>query len=250
MFKAAYNYITGGNKKEAKTKEIKGIEETRDDLVFFSDGDDIITGYDQTPAEEIATMQKKQLNEPYKDIKTIRDKLTQQEETEKTTEESEAEEEQTPETEEETETETKIIVPKEDDKKKSLSVSDDKKYISMFTDGVFSILEQSKPLIEAITEIEESLDNINDENKRYQIIEYAAEVLSKATDKEGNKLFKDKEEAKTMLFNLSSFNKHRIKYKLPINVQKEIKEKQPITINPMLKRQIINHSINRNIYQY
>ena len=157
-------------------------------------------------------------------------------------EEEQEEEEQTP--------ETKIIVPKEDDKKKSLSVSDDKKYISMFTDGVFSILEQSKPLIEAITEIEESLDNINDENKRYEIIEYAAEVLSKATDKEGNKLFKDKQEAKTVLFNIHSMNNHRIKYKLPINVQKEIKEKQPITINPMLKRQIINHSINRNIYQY
>ena len=185
--------------------------------------------------------------------KPLREKITQEEETtteESETEESETEEEQTPETEEEQAPETKIIVPEEDDKKKSLSVSDDKKYISMFTDGVFSILEQSKPLIEAITEIEESLNNINDENKRYEIIEYAAEVLSKATDKEGNKLFKDKAEAKTALFNIHSMNKHRIKYKLPINVQKEIKEKQPITVNPMLKRQIINHSINRNIYQY
>lgn len=233
------------NKKEEK-------KETKDNFDFFSDGDDIITGHDQT--QQINTQLKK---EP------LREKLTQQEtEEETTTEESEAEEEQeteettteeqeeeqTPETEEETE--TKIIVPKEDDKKKSLSVSDDKKYISMFTDGVFSILEQSKPLIEAITEIEESLDNINDENKRYEIIEYAAEVLSKATDKDGNKLFKDKQEAKNTLFNLSSFNKHRIKYKLPINVQKEIKEKQPIMINPMLKRQIINHYTNRNIYQY
>lgn len=162
-------------------------------------------------------------------------------------EETTTEEEQEPETEEE----QKIIIPnEEDDKKKSLSVSDDKKYISMFTDGVFSILEQSKPLIEAITEIEESLNNINDENKRYEIIEYAAEVLSKATDKEGNKLFKDKAEAKTTLFNIHSMHKHRIKYKLPINVQKEIKEKQPITVNPMLKRQIINHSINQNRYQY
>lgn len=232
--KAAYNYMTG------KKEEKKGIEETetRDDFDFFSDGDDIITGYDQT--QQINTQMKK---EP------IREKLTQQEtEEETTTKEEQEEEEQTPETEEETE--TKIIVPKEDDKKKSLSVSDDKKYISMFTDGVFSILEQSKPLIEAITEIEESLDNINDENKRYEIIEYAAEVLSKATDKEGNKLFKDKAEAKTALFNIHSMNKHRIKYKLPINVQKEIKEKQPIMINPMLKRQIINHSINKNIYQY
>ena len=217
-------------------KKAPGIEETEEETET------------ETPTEEIATMQKKQLNKPYKNIKPVREKLTQEEET--TTEESEAEEEQEPETEEEQAPETKIIVPKEDDKKKSLSVSDDKKYISMFTDGVFSIFEQSKPLIEAITEIEESLNNINDENKRYEIIEYAAEVLSKATDKEGNKLFKDKAEAKNTLFNLSSFNKHRIKYKLPINVQKEIKEKQPITVNPMLKRQIINHSINRNIYQY
>lgn len=229
--KAGFDYITG--KKEEK-------KETKDDFNFFSDGDDIITGYDKT--QQINTQMEK---------KPLRERITQQEtEQETETEESEAEEEQTPETEEETETETQIIIPKEDDKKKSLSVSDDKKYISMFTDGVFSILEQSKPLIEAITEIEESLDNINDENKRYEIIEYAAEVLSKATDKEGNKLFKDKQEAKNTLFNLSSFNKHRIKYKLPINVQKEIKEKQPITINPMLKRQIINHSINQNIYQY
>ena len=229
--KIAFDYMTG--KKKDKKEEKKGIEETE-------------------PEEEIATMQKKQLNKPYKNIKPLNEKLTQEQEEETTTEESEAEEEQAPETEEEQETEeeTKIIVPKEDDKKKSLSVSDDKKYISMFTDGIFSILEQSKPLIEAITEIEESLDNINDENKRYEIIEYAAEVLSKATDKEGNKLFKDKQEAKKTLFNLSSFNKHRIKYKLPINVQKEIKEKQPITVNPMLKRQIINHSINQNIYQY
>ena len=196
----------------------------------------------------------KQINSQVK-TKPIDDMITPRKKETTTTEESKTEEEQTTETEEEQEEEeqtpeTKIIVPKEDDKKKSLSVSDDKKYISMFTDGVFSILEQSKPLIEAITEIEESLDNINDENKRYEIIEYAAEVLSKATDKEGNKLFKDKQEAKTVLFNIHSMNNHRIKYKLPINVQKEIKEKQPITINPMLKRQIINHSINRNIYQY
>ena len=166
-------------------------------------------------------------------------------------EEEQEEEEQAPETEiteEEQAPETETT--EEDDKKKSLSVSDDKKYISMFTDGVFSIFEQSKPLIEAMTEIKEALDNINDENKRYEIIEYAAEVLSKATDKEGNKLFKDKQEAKTVLFNIHSMHKHRIKYKLPINVQKEIKEKQPIIINPMLKRQIINHNTNRNIYQY
>lgn len=221
-----------------KKKEISTEEETE-------------TPTEETPTEEIATMQKKQLNKPYKDIKPFREKLTPEEETETTTEETPTEEEQAPETEEEqAEEQTKIIVPEEDDKKKSLSVSNDKKYISMFTDGIFSIFEQSKPLIEAITEIEESLDNINDENKRYEIIEYAAEVLSKATDKEGNKLFKDKAEAKNTLFNLSSFNKHRIKYKLPINVQKEIKEKQPITVNPMLKRQIINHSINKNIYQY
>lgn len=218
-----------------KKEEKKRIEETEEET---------------ETEEEIATMQKKQLNKPYKDIKPLNEKLTQEQDDETTTEESETEEEQAPETEEEQAPETKIIVPKEDDKKKSLSVSDDKKYISMFTDGVFSILEQSKPLIEAITEIEESLDNINDENKRYEIIEYAAEVLSKATDKEGNKLFKDKEEAKRALFNIHSMHKHRIKYKLPINVQKEIKEKQPITVNPMLKRQIINHSINRNMYQY
>ena len=199
------------------------------------------------PIDDMITPRKKETT-------TTEESKTKEEQTTET-EESKTEEEQTTETEEEQEEEeqtpeTKIIVPKEDDKKKSLSVSDDKKYISMFTDGVFSILEQSKPLIEAITEIEESLDNINDENKRYEIIEYAAEVLSKATDKEGNKLFKDKQEAKTVLFNIHSMNNHRIKYKLPINVQKEIKEKQPITINPMLKRQIINHSINRNIYQY
>lgn len=244
-----------------------------DDIkIEFSDDDNIITGNTQSPTEPsapeptpikpaqqpdiktVAETQKKELNTQVANKAPLNNIVERQETPPEQTPTETQEESAEPEAEEGFEEGFKeeSDEPEAEERKTTYppAVSDDKKYIEMFTDGVFSIMDQSKPLIESITKIGKSLKNIKDENKYYAIVEIAAEQLSTATDKEGNKLFKDKEEAKRLLLNLKSMNSHRIKYKLPIAIRKEIKEKEPKTVNPLLKRQTIRHSINQNMYQY
>lgn len=221
--KAAINYIAG--KKEEK-------KETRDNFDFFSDGDDIITGYDQT--QQINTQLKK---EP------LNEKITQQETEEETTTETE---EETP---TETQTETQTETPTETEEKKIIPKKQETKIINKIADSVESFIKHDKPLIDTINDLRECL-TILPEDRKYEIVEYVARELANATDAEGNKLFKDETEAKQFLHTISTKTPN-IRYKLPIEIQKEIKEKTPKILTSLTQRNIRSvGAANKNIYQY
>ena len=88
------------------------------------------------------------------------------------------------------------------------------------------------------------------EDRKYEIVEYIARELANATDAEGNKLFKDETEAKQFLHTISTKTPN-LRYKLPIEIQKEIKEKTPKILTSLTQRNIRSMgAANKNIYQY
>ena len=103
------------------------------------------------------------------------------------------------------------------------------------------------------------IDTINDlreclivlpEDRKPEIIEYVATELANATDAEGNKLFKDATDAKQFLYTIST-KQPNPRYKLPVEIQKEIKEKTPKIITNLTQRNIRSRGAAfKNIYQY
>ena len=222
------SWLWGKGKNKEKKEEKKGIE---DGFEFFSDGDDIITGYNQTQQIN-AQMKKEPLYEKPKKIET-----TPTEEPTETTPTEEPTEATTTEAPTETE-ETKIIVPKEETK-----------IITKIADSVESFIKHDKPLIDTINDLRECL-TVLPEDRKYEIVEYVARELANATDAEGNKLFKDETEAKRFLHTISTKTPN-IRYKLPIEIQKEIKEKTPKILTSLTQRNIRSvGAANKNIYQY
>ena len=136
-------------------------------------------------------------------------------------------------------TEEKKIIPKKQETK----------IINKIADSVESFIKHDKPLIDTINDLRECL-TVLPEDRKYEIVEYVARELANATDAEGNKLFKDETEAKQFLHTISTKTPN-IRYKLPIEIQKEIKEKTPKILTSLTQRNIRSvGAANKNIYQY
>ena len=150
------------------------------------------------------------------------------------------------ETEQETTTETE---PTETEEKKIIPKKQETKIINKIADSVESFIKHDKPLIDTINDLRECL-TVLPEDRKYEIVEYVARELANATDAEGNKLFKDETEAKQFLHTISTKTPN-IRYKLPIEIQKEIKEKTPKILTSLTQRNIRSvGAANKNIYQY
>jgi hypothetical protein len=145
--------------------------------------------------------------------------------------------------------ETSPEAPKEDEPNKHpiVPVSVENKAIEKLSDDVYNMIYQRKPIQELITDMSETLPLIPYE-KFEAVADLYAEQLAQATDKEGNKLFSSVSEAKNFLQSLR--NRTMKKYKLPIAMIKEIKEKTPLKLTPMIKRHIIPISHERGVYQF
>ena len=119
--------------------------------------------------------------------------------------------------------------------------------IEKVSSGVFDIINQFGSLPEIINDMTENLSYIP-MDKYEEVADVFAEQLSYATDKEGNKLFNSKSEARRFLDNLRMRNPRR--YRLPKAITKEIKEKQPLVLTPMIKRHLVPIHHERGIYQF
>lgn len=91
------------------------------------------------------------------------------------------------------------------------------------------------------------IDFINNLNNFYEIYKYEPEKIDKAeeaqidyilsmTDAEGNKLFKDAQQARQFL-KLSRLRAPNKKYKLPKVLKRDIQEKTPKILSELLKKQ-------------
>lgn len=245
-----YNWVP--SKKEEKKEEKKGIEETSTEETEPEEETETETDNESLKSlKSITPMMKK---------KPLRERITPEEETEEETkkpkllsdedfeegfkeqdEETETSPTETPteEAPETTETEEKKIVPKKTETK----------IINKIADSVESFIKHDKPLIDTINDLRECL-TVLPEDRKYEIVEYVARELANATDAEGNKLFKDETEAKQFLHTISTKTPN-IRYKLPIEIQKEIKEKTPKILTSLTQRNIRSiGAANKNIYQY
>ena len=227
------NWLPG--KKEEKKEEKKGIEETEPETETEEETEEETEIEEETPEQIII----KQLSTQYTNKKPLDDKITSREKTKEATP-TETQTETPTETPTETETEeTKKIVPKKAETK----------IITKIADSVESFIKHDKPLIDTINDLREGL-TVLPEDRKYEIVEYIARELANATDAEGNKLFKDETEAKQFLHTISTKTPN-LRYKLPIEIQKEIKEKTPKILTSLTQRNIRSiGAANKNIYQY
>lgn len=256
------SWITG--KKDKKDK--------KEDLNFFSDGDNDITDYAQPTQTQ--TSIPGGFNPQVADKKPLHDRITppeqappaetpQAEQAAETPPEQQAEqqaeqkqtenlsdedfEEGFKEQDEPPEAETTTETPEEDAKK--IVPKKETKIVNKIADSVESFIKHDKPLIDTINDLRECL-TVLPEDRKYEIIEYVATELANATDAEGNKLFKDATETKQFLYTIST-KQPNLRYKLPVEIQKEIKEKTPKIITSLTQRNIRSRgAANKNIYQY
>lgn len=119
--------------------------------------------------------------------------------------------------------------------------------IEKVSSSVFDIINQFGNLEETILDMRENLSYIP-MDKYEEVADVFAEQLSYATDKEGNKLFNSKSEARRFLDNLRMRNPRR--YKLPKAITKEIHEKRPLVLTPMMRRHLVPIHHERGIYQF
>ena len=188
---------------------------------------------------------KKPLNKMITNATPAAEQPTQEKET-PTQEEPETEQETTTEEQQET---TPTETPTEAEEKKIVPKKQETKIINKIADSVESFIKHDKPLIDTINDLRECL-TVLPEDRKYEIVEYVARELANATDAEGNKLFKDETEAKQFLHTIST-KTPTIRYKLPIEIQKEIKEKTPKILTSLTQRNIRSTgAANKNIYQY
>lgn len=255
LAKGAINKVSGllgfGEKEDEK--------EEKKDLDFFSDGDNVITDYTtQQPTipggfnPQVA--EKKPLHEMITptEAKTA-ESQTEQKKTEnlsdKDFEEGFKEQDEQPEAEAPEAEAPAAEAPEAEETKKIVPKKEGAKIINKIADSVESFIKHDKPLIDTINDLRECLTALP-EDRKYEIIEYIATELANATDAEGNKLFKDATESKQFLYTIST-KQPSLRYKLPVEIQKEIKEKTPKIITSLTQRNIRSRgAANKNIYQY
>lgn len=262
MFKAAYNYITGGNKKEAKTEDIKpkkrGIEETETE-----EGTETETETDneslkslksispmmkKKPLREKITPEEEEQGEETKKIKNLSDEDFEEgfkEQDEETPTEATPTEAPTEET---TETEEKKIIPIKEETKITT-------YKDIFK-TIEDFYEQNKGIEETFTKLESVLNNMSD--KMFdETFETVAEGIFNTTIN-GKKVFNTLEDAKKFIYEIRYNGKrgfrgqNTLKYKLPKKLQEglqqEKQENQQLTA--MMKRNIKLVPSSKYIYQY
>ena len=205
----------------------------------------------ETPTEEIATMQKKQLNQQFTNNKPLNEKLTQEEET---TTKRETEEEQAPETEEQAPTET----PTETEEKKIIPIKEETKIITYkdIFKTIEDFYEQNKGIEETFTKLESVINNMSD--KMFdETFETVAEGIFNTTIN-GKKVFNTLEDAKKFIYEIryngkrSFRGKNTLKYKLPKKLQEGLKQEKQENqqLTPMMKRNIKQVPSSKYIYQY
>lgn len=268
LIKDAFNYLTGGNKKESKTEDIKpkgkkGIEETEP----------------ETSTEEETETETETDNESLKSLKSItplmkkkplREKITPEEEEQEETKKpkllsdedfEEGFKEQDEETEaptEETPTETPTEAPTEAEEKKIVPIKEETK-ITTYKDifkTIEDFYEQNKGIEETFTKLESVINNMSD--KMFdETFETVAEGIFNTTIN-GKKVFNTLEDAKKFIYEIRYNGKrgfrgqNTLKYKLPKKLQEglqqEKQENQQLT--PMMIRNIKQVPSSKYIYQY
>ena len=93
-------------------------------------------------------------------------------------------------------------------------------------------------IISECVDIVRTLESLLPE-KMEEVIDGLAENLASITDPEGNKYFPDSFAAKEFLNKLRYRPIKTLKYLLPKELKKEIKEKQPLELTPMIKKAIV-----------
>lgn len=256
--KAAYNYMTGGNKKEAETEDIKqkkGIEETEPETSTEEETEtetdneslkslkSISPAMRKKPLRERITPEEEEQGEETKKIKNLSDEDFEEGF-------KEQDEEPTPTeapTETETETEEKKIIPKEETKITT--------YKDIFK-TIEDFYEQNKGIEETFTKLESVINNMSD--KMFdETFETVAEGIFNTTIN-GKKVFNTLEDAKKFIYEIRYNGKrgfrgqNTLKYKLPKKLQEglqqEKQENQQLT--PMMIRNIKQVPSSKYIYQY
>lgn len=247
LIKSALNYLTGGNKKESKTEDIKpkgkkGIEETEP----------------ETSTEEETEPETETDNESLKSLKSISPMMKKKPLDDKIiSREEEETEEETP-TEATTEAPTETTTEAEAEEKKIIPIKEETK-ITTYKDifkTIEDFYEQNKGIEETFTKLESVINNMSD--KMFdETFETVAEGIFNTTIN-GKKVFNTLEDAKKFIYEIRYNGKrgfrgqNTLKYKLPKKLQEGLQQEKQENkqLTPMMIRNIKQVPSSKYIYQY